>query len=320
MSNNKADKDKLCYNYNFHQPVLLDEMISGLKPKDDEIYVDCTFGAGGYSAKILESAKCKLISFDRDSSVMKFSQPLQKKYSNFTFIHSRFSEILQKLKDLSIEKVDAIIMDLGVSSMQFDEEGRGFSFNCEAKLDMRMDQNSNDISAFEVVNNFEETELEKIIKNYGEERRAKQIAKKIVENRQQKPIEKSIQLAEIIRGVYGHRYSKTDHATKTFQAIRIFVNDELGELRLVLEQSRELLKKGGRLIVVSFHSLEDGYVKKFFKDNSKLSSSCSRYEPRITNENEFCFEVKNKATKPSDQEVKKNYRSRSSRMRIAIKN
>ena len=306
-------------NYNFHQPVLLDRVLDGLKPQDDEIYIDCTFGAGGYSTKILETVKCKLISFDRDSSVTKFSEPLKKKYPNFTFIHSRFSEISQKLHDLSIKEVDAIIMDLGVSSMQFDQLQRGFSFNSAMRLDMRMDQSSNDISAFEVVNKFEEKQLAKIIRDFGEERKAKQIAKKIIEARKQNPIEKSTDLAEIIRRVYGHKYSKIDHATKTFQAIRIFVNNELEELKLVLEQSKNLLKKGGRLIVVSFHSLEDSYVKKFLKENSKLGNSYSRYEPNIANENEFYFEVKNKAIKPSDQEIKNNPRSRSSRMRIAIK-
>jgi 16S rRNA (cytosine1402-N4)-methyltransferase len=306
-------------NYNFHQPVLLNEVINELRPKDNKIYVDCTFGAGGYSSKILESAKCKLISFDRDSSVRKFSQPLQEKYPNFNFVQSKFSQISEKLQDLLIDKVDAIVMDLGVSSMQLDEEKRGFSFNSEVRLDMRMDQNSSDISAFEVVNNFTQNDLEKIIREFGEEKKAKQIAKKIIEKRKENPINKSVELAQIVRGVYGHRYSKTDHATKTFQAIRIFVNNELGELKSVLDQSKDLLKNGGRLIVVSFHSLEDFYVKKFLKENSGLANSYSRYEPEIINHNEIHFEARNKAIKPSEQEIKQNPRSRSSRMRIGIK-
>jgi len=306
-------------NNNFHNPVLLNEVIKWLRPKDGETYVDCTFGAGGYSQKILEITKCRLISFDRDSSVQKFANLLQKKYLDFTFINSKFSDISSKLLELSINKVDAIIMDLGVSSMQLDDKDRGFSFNSNARIDMRMDQNNKNITAFEVINDFDENTIEKIIREFGEEKRSKQIAKKIIERRKNSPIEKSVQLAEIIRSVYGYRYSKIDHATKTFQAIRIFVNDELGELKSALEQSKELLKKDGRLIVVSFHSLEDGYVKKFLKQNSKLSNVSSRYEPKITNENDFYFEVKNKAIKPCEEEIRSNPRSRSSRMRIAIR-
>jgi len=315
------------YNFhnNFHKPVLLDEVIKNLQIQEGEIYVDGTFGAGGYSAAILNSKNCTLYSFDRDSNVIKFADNLKEKYQNrFRFINDKFSNMKQSLNDLGVDKVDGIVLDIGVSSMQLDENQRGFSFNSSAKLDMRMDNNSG-ISAFDVVNQKSELELSKIIKDLGEEKKHRQIAKKIVLARQEKEITTALDLAQIVRDIYGkYNPKKIDPATKTFQAIRIFVNDELGELEKVLDQSLELLKKGGRLLVVSFHSLEDSYVKKFMRKNSGYDDrNISRYDPAnlLEKNNQYQFSLPIlKAIKPSKSEIEDNSRARSSRLRIAIKN
>jgi 16S rRNA (cytosine1402-N4)-methyltransferase len=312
-------------NYNFHKPVLLEEVIEGLQIKDKEIYVDGTFGAGGYSTAILNKANCNLYSFDRDSSVLKFSEKLTNNFpDNFHFINDQVSNMKDCLNQRDIEQVDGIVLDLGVSSMQLDEEDRGFSFNSDAKLDMRMDS-SKGISAFDVVNQKSEKELSEIIWDFGDERKSRLIAKKIIESRQEKEIYASSELAQIVRDIYG-RYNpkKIDPATKTFQAIRIFVNDELGDLKSVLEQSLGLLKKGGRLLVVSFHSLEDSYVKKFFrKHNGYDDKNISRYDlgslSKETKQYDLSLPI-SKAIKPTQNEIKENIRSRSSRLRIAIKN
>jgi 16S rRNA (cytosine1402-N4)-methyltransferase len=311
-------------NYNFHKPVLLKEVIENLQIKDEEIYVDGTFGAGGYSSAILKAANCDLYSFDRDDNVLKFVNNLQKEFpKRFHFIHDKFSQMQERLEDLKVDKVDGIVLDLGVSSMQLDEEERGFSFNSSARLDMRMDR-SREVSAFEIVNYKSEKELSQIIWDFGEERKHRQIAKKIIAKREDGEITTAVELADIIRGVYGkYNPKKIDPATKTFQAIRIFVNDELGELRMVLKSALNILKKGGRLIVVSFHSLEDAYVKRFFRANSGYDErSISRYDMRnLSNEQkEYSLSVpKNKAIKPSLGEIEENIRSRSSRLRVAIK-
>lgn len=312
-------------NYQFHKPVLLGEVLDGLAIKDSEVYVDCTFGAGGYSSAILGKANCKLYAFDRDSTVLKFAGPLNLKFGDrFCFINDNFSAIKTRLNALGIELVDGIVLDLGVSSMQLDEEDRGFSFNSNARLDMRMDRTKG-VSAFEVVNYKSEKDLAVIIRDFGEESKSRQIARKIVQERQKKEIETAIELASIVRSVFGgFRPGKIDQATKTFQAIRIFVNDELGELRRVLDESLSLLKSGGRLVVVSFHSLEDSYVKHFFRKNSGYDDrNISRYDPKILlNQNKKYPLVinQNKAIKPSDKEIESNVRSRSARLRVAIKN
>lgn len=299
--------------------------MENLQVKDKEIYVDGTFGAGGYSTAILSKANCNLYAFDRDHNVLGFVDSLKAKFpKNFHFINDQFSNMKSRLNKLDINEVDGIVLDLGVSSMQLDEEERGFSFNSNAKLDMRMDQNK-EISAFEVVNYKSEKELSNIIRDFGEEKKHRHIAKKIISKREEKEITTALELAEIVRGVYGnYNKKKIDPATKTFQAIRIFVNDELGELKLVLTSALSLLKKGGRLLVVSFHSLEDAYVKRFFRQNSGYNDrSISRYDPRnlLNEDQEYQLSLPiNKAIKPSKLEIEENVRSRSSRLRIAIKN
>ena len=319
MSNQSDD------NYQFHKPVLLNEVLENLKPEDGEVYIDGTFGAGGYTRAILNAAKCKIYAFDRDKTVEKFAVKLKEKFGDrFTFIRNQFSQMEVEMTNLGVSKIDGIVLDLGVSSMQLDEMHRGFSFNSTAKLDMRMDSSSG-ISAYDVVNNFDENELARIIRDFGEEAKYRQIAKRIVENRASKAIHSSEDLAEIVRSVYGKaKPKKIDPATKTFQAIRIFINDELGELKQALEAAKKLLKKGGRLVVVSFHSLEDSYVKSFLREESGYNDrNYSRYQPLpdAAQDVKYNFSLtKQSSIKPSDEEIKENVRSRSSRMRVAIKN
>lgn len=305
----------------FHNPVMLKEVLENLAIRDGEIYVDGTFGAGGYSSAILHQADCKLIAFDRDISVEKFANKLQEKFGEkFVFKNKKFSQILEGLNEIGVDEIDGLVLDIGVSSMQLDERERGFSFDSDEKLDMRMDRNQ-PLSAFEVVNHESEENLAKIIKEFGEEIKAKIIAKKIVALRKENPIKNCSDLAKIVRSFY-YGYHKTDPATKTFQALRIFVNQELEELKKVLEASVKLLKKGGRLVVVSFHSLEDKIVKDFLKEQAGLSQSYSRYQPECSlpkNLNNNFKIITKSALCPSKHEVDLNPRARSAKMRVAIK-
>lgn len=307
-------------NTDFHKPVMLKEMVKALAPKAGEVYLDATFGAGGYSKAILEAVDCKIYAIDRDESAQKFAAVLQKKFpKNFTFLRGNFSNSKNLLAERNVTELDGMVLDIGVSSMQFDDKSRGFSFDSEARLDMRMDQ-QNPFSAYELVNEFAEDELAKIIKEFGEEPKARQIAKKIVLARKSQPITSCRDLAEIVRSLY-RGYSKTDPATRTFQALRIFVNQELDELKAALTSSVTLLKKGGRLVVVSFHSLEDSIVKNFLKKEAGLDQTLSRYQPEnsVTNSVKNFHVITKSALSPSKEEIVANPRARSSKMRIAIK-
>jgi 16S rRNA (cytosine1402-N4)-methyltransferase len=303
-----------------HQPVLLKEVIANLKPEKDGTYLDGTFGAGGYSRAILEAVQCNLFAIDRDESAKKFAEKLTKNFpDNFVFLSGKFSESERLLSEQNAPKLDGMVFDIGVSSMQLDDRSRGFSFDSEAKLDMRMDQNSFP-SAFEVVNESSEKELAQIIKEFGDEPKARQIAKKIIAARAVKPINTCQELAQIVRSLY-YGYSKTDPSTRTFQALRIFVNQELEELKAALASSLTLLKKGGRLVVVSFHSLEDSIVKNFLKEESGLSQTFSRYQPISEQQNSSKnFHVLTKsAISPTAEEIAANPRARSAKMRVAVR-
>jgi 16S rRNA (cytosine1402-N4)-methyltransferase len=303
-----------------HQPVLLKEVIANLKPEKDGTYLDGTFGAGGYSRGILEAVQCNLFAIDRDESAKKFAEKLTKNFpDNFVFLSGKFSESERLLSEQNAPKLDGMVFDIGVSSMQLDDRSRGFSFDSEAKLDMRMDQNSFP-SAFEVVNESSEKELAQIIKEFGDEPKARQIAKKIIAARAVKPITSCQELAQIVRSLY-YGYSKTDPSTRTFQALRIFVNQELEELKAALASSLTLLKKGGRLVVVSFHSLEDSIVKNFLKEESGLSQTFSRYQPISEQQNSpKNFHVLTKsAISPTAEEIAANPRARSAKMRVAVR-
>lgn len=296
-----------------HTSVMLNEVLEYLKPRDGGVYVDCTFGAGGYSKAILEAADCKVIGIDRDPSVKTFADELKKKFlDRFEFFNEKYSNLEKILTQLKIQFLDGIVLDIGVSSMQIDNAERGFSFQKDSRLDMRMGNAG--LSAYDVVNTFNEKELADIIYNYGDEVKSRHIAKKIIENR---PIETTFQLADIVRYFYKGNRGKIDPATKTFQAIRIFVNDELGELKKILAISKMVLKSEGRLIVVSFHSLEDGIVKNFLKEETEGIEKKDKYK-KIERVCAFKL-LTRKAVVPTEVEVKTNIRSRSAKLRAVEK-
>lgn len=297
-----------------HISVMLNEVLNYLKPKNGDVILDGTFGAGGYTRAILESCNCKVIGTDRDKTVLKFVDGVKNDFKDrFEFYNVKFSEIKNVVEENSL---DAIVLDLGVSSMQLDNGNRGFSFNKEAPLIMTMGRNN--ITAYDVVNDYDEKNIADIIYNFGEEVKSRAIAKKIIEYRKNKAIETTTELADIVRSCFPNKYTKIDFATKTFQAIRIFVNDELKELETILNDSIKLLKSGGRLIVVSFHSLEDRIVKDFLNNNgdSKLLK-INKYKEV---QKETLFKVLTK--KPvivSSVEVDKNRRARSAKLRGAVR-
>lgn len=303
-----------------HIPVMLNEVLEALSPKDGEVYVDCTMGAGGYTRGILNAAKCRVIALDRDQLPHDLAKDWAPSYGDrLDLVKSSFSH----LEDVVADKVDAVVMDLGVSSMQMDEAERGFSFRFDAPLDMRMDRSSGETAA-DLVNKLPEKELADIIYLYGEERHSRRIASAIARYRLNERIETTFQLANIVRSVlpFSHK-DKSDPATRTFQALRIAVNDELGELEAALEASERILNENGRLVVVTFHSLEDRIVKNFLATRSKLAPSPSRYVPQDVNgasQSRLTFSVlTKKPVLPTEEEIQSNPRSRSAKLRAAIR-
>jgi len=301
-----------------HKPVMLKEVLEYLAPKDGETYVDCTFGRGGYSRAILESCNCKVIAIDRDPDVKIFADKLKEQFGNrFSFFNQKFSKIKDILQEIDVKFVDGVILDLGVSSMQLETAPRGFSFNLEGGLDMRMEKAG--LSAFEVINHFKEEEIANIIYQYGDEHYSRRIARAIIAARNKNPIETTTQLAKIIRSVLP-KGGKIDSATKSFQGIRIFVNQEMEELNSVLVDGSEVLAENGRMVVVTFHSTEDRIVKKFFQENSGKVISNSRYLPDVVNNNKKIFDIiAKKAIKPSETELRDNNRARSAKLRAVKK-
>jgi 16S rRNA (cytosine1402-N4)-methyltransferase len=304
-----------------HQPVMLNEMLAAVKPQEGETIIDGTFGAGGYSKALLQAARCRVVAFDRDPSVKLLADALARGFpGHFLFFASRFSAMLDVLMEHGISEVDAVVLDIGVSSMQIDEAGRGFSFAKDAPLDMRMSREG--ASAADIVNRASEAELTRILRDYGEEREAKYIARAIVNTRALAPIETTRQLAELVRDVVRNKGAKIHPATRTFQALRIEVNQELAELEAALHAAEHLLKPGGRLVVVSFHSLEDRIVKQFLAKRSKAPAA-SRHSPaallvQTKAVTTFQLITKNPIT-PSKEEVTKNPRARSAKLRCAIR-
>lgn len=299
-----------------HIPVMLNEMLANLAPKDGEFYLDCTFGAGGYSKAILESCDCYITALDRDPNVIKKAEEIKQNYGErFDFIETNFAYSFAKLKE---KKFDGVVLDLGVSSMQLDIADRGFSFLHDGPLDMRM--SGQGLSAEEFVNIAEEKELADVIYKYGDESFSRRIAKRIVEYRKTTRIDSTGKLAQIVRSSIGFRKGKIDPATKTFQAIRIYINNELGELERFLANVKNILKKDGRLVVVSFHSLEDRIVKNFFKENSEKPVARSKYaKDDIIDPDKWLKIITNKALATSDKEVGLNIRARSAKLRAAKK-
>ena len=304
-----------------HIPVMINEVLDTLAPQSGKTYVDCTFGNGGYTRAILEATDCSCISIDQDPTVKAKADELKKEFGNrFTFVEGKFGDVEQLIKKTSTKNIDGIVFDIGVSSMQLDDADRGFSFNKEAILDMRMSKSG--ISAKDLVNELDEVELANIIYKYGEERKSRFVARAIVEARAEKEIETTTELANIVdKAIFG-KAGKTHPATKTFQALRIETNKELEQLENGLQGATNLLAKDGKLVVVTFHSLEDRIVKNFMKDNSvKTGSGTSRYLPVIEEKTEDkAFSRISKAIKPSKSEILSNKRSRSAKLRVAIKN
>lgn len=300
-----------------HISVMADEVVRGLAPVDGGVYVDGTFGAGGYSAAILRSAKCTVWGIDRDPLAQTFAEKLSQSYpGKITLLRGCFGDMEALLDAAGVVKVDGVALDIGVSSMQIDNPERGFSFRGDGPLDMRM--GSDGQTAADVVNKFGEEELANIIYNYGEERASRRIAHAIVELRRTKEISRTGQLASLIRSVVSKSKDGIDPATRTFQALRIYVNDELGELDRGLFAAERLLAPRGKLAVVSFHSLEDRKVKMFLRDRTGDAPRPSRHLPDTGVVSVPTFKVtKRSGFKASDAEVKMNPRSRSARLRVA---
>lgn len=303
-----------------HHPVMLNEVVASIKQTKKSTIIDCTFGCGGYSQKILETfPSLKVIAIDRDPSVKKFAEILEKKFKNrFEFINDRFSN-LEKIIDQCGDDIGYFIFDFGISSFQLDDYSRGFSFNSEVKLDMRMGKNK--ISAYELVNEAPLEDLNSIIKIFGEDNDHKRIAKEIVNARQAKAIHSTKDLRNLIIKAKGNRYFKKDPCTKTFQAIRMIVNQELSEIFNALKKTIELSKTNTGITAVTFHSLEDRIVKKIFNITKDLGENPSRYLPTINQKEESTYleKINNKATKPSENEIMLNPRSRSAKLRSVIK-
>ena len=299
-----------------HVPVMLPEVLETLHPADGETYVDGTFGAGGYTRAILESANCNVIAFDRDPDAIKRAESLVQEFGDrFRIIHGCFGDVATHLAG---QKIDGFVLDLGVSSFQLDQAQRGFSFKQDGPLDMRMDHSTGQ-SAADIVNEMEQDDLANIIYLYGEERKSRRIAKKIVERRAEQKFTRTADLANIVRSCVPKSKDGIDPATRTFQALRIAVNDELGELERALAAAPVILNPEGRLVVVSFHSLEDRIVKKTILQNSDQKPAGSRYLPEIDTEPALYHLPTKKALKAGREEAATNPRARSAKLRYAIR-
>lgn len=298
-----------------HIPVMLKEVLEHLAPCDGETYVDATFGNGGYSEAILNAADCKVIAIDRDPTVLPRVEELKQKYgSRFEFRKGTFGN----LKDLIAQPVNGAVFDIGVSSMQLDVAERGFSFAKDAPLDMRMSCIGR--TAADIVNETPERELADLIYKYGEERKSRQIASRIADYRKTKTIETTKELADIVYTVMHKTPNSIDPATRTFQALRIAVNNELEELENGLKGAVDLLASRGRLVVVTFHSLEDRIVKSFFREQSGKNAGVSRYMPETPQNNDsVVLSECTKAILPGVEDIEINKRARSAKLRCAIK-
>ena len=299
-----------------HVPVLLGEAMAHLAPRCGGIYVDATFGAGGYARAVLKTPGVRLFAIDRDPQAIAGGQALAAEYSDrLTLLHGRFSDMERLLAAHGISAVDGVVMDLGVSSMQLDEAERGFSFLREGPLDMRMEGQG--MSAAEVLNTFREEDIAAILKTYGEERRARPLARAIVHRRKERPFQTTFDLVEVVESVLGRlRPGKKHPATRTFQALRIFVNRELEEVAQGLLAAERLLRPGGRLVVVSFHSLEDRIVKRFFAARTGRGQAASRRLPHEPAPPAPSFvDIAPGGIAPSAEEVARNPRARSARLR-----
>lgn len=301
---------------NRHTPVLLHAVLAHLQPRDGALYIDGTFGAGGYTRGILDAARCRVLAIDRDPTAIANGVEMVATYSGrLTLKLGRFSEMEEIATQAGFAPADGVVLDLGVSSMQLDEPERGFSFQADGPLDMRM--SASGPSAADLVNTLDDEELADILFHYGEERRSRAIARAIVRAREQEPLTRTLQLARVVSGVLGGRKVDGKHpATRTFQALRIAVNDELGEVATGLAAAERILKPGGRLIVVTFHSLEDRIVKRFLNERSGHVARGSRHLPEIEPSQAPSFQIVNlRPVTPDESETAVNPRARSSKLR-----
>ena len=297
-----------------HVPVLVNEVIAALAIHDGETAVDGTFGAGGYSRAMLSAGAGRVVGFDRDPDAIEAGRSLVPD-PRLTLVNERFSQMDRVLAERGIGQVDAIALDIGVSSMQLDRADRGFSFSADGPLDMRMSKSG--LTAAEFLNTADEAEIARVLRDYGEEPRARAIARAIVAAR---PVERTGELAAIVRRAAGFRQGqKSDPATRTFQAIRIHLNAELDELEQGLHAAERALKPGGRLAVVTFHSLEDRIVKRFFRERSGGTPAGSRHRPALVDPYTPTFERIAKPVSPTERELAANPRSRSARLRSAVR-
>jgi len=297
-----------------HVPVLINEVVAGLAVVPGETYVDGTFGAGGYTQALLGAGAGRVIGFDRDPDAIA-NGPALVPDPRLTLIHERFSQMDQALGARDLLPVDGVALDIGVSSMQLDQAERGFSFSNDGPLDMRMSRSGQ--SAAEFLNEADEAEIARVLRDYGEEPRARSVARAIVAAR---PLTRTAELAALVRKALGHHAGmKSDPATRTFQAIRIHLNAELDELEQGLRAAERSLRTGGRLAVVTFHSLEDRIVKRFLRTRSGATPSGSRHRPMAIAGPSPSFEQVAKPLSPSDSELARNPRARSARLRTAVR-
>ena len=296
---------------------MLDQVVELCSPEKGGDFIDCTFGSGGYTNAILSFSDTRVISLDRDSHVLDYVSETKKNYKErFTFYNKKFSDLDKVIK--KDFKADFIIFDLGISSLQIFNLARGFSFNAKNKVDMRMGLNS--ISAQDVLNKCDLKTLKNILRYFGDEKDSSRIANNIVKERKKSPILSVPKLVEIIEKSKKKNFKKKiNTSTQTFQAIRIFVNKEVSELVNGLIKATKFLKKGGKLIVISFHSMEDKIVKFYFTNYSKNKSKGSRYYPHIKNERILFENYRNKVITPKENEIKENISSRSAKLRYAVR-
>ncbi len=305
-----------------HIPVLRSEVLETLSPKAGETYIDGTFGAGGYTRAILEAADCRVLALDRDPNAIRGAAPLLAEFGpRLTLVESPFSRLEEVAQDaLGGAQVDGVVLDIGVSSMQLDDAERGFSFQHDGPLDMRMSSNGQTVADF--INSAAEEIIANVIYAFGEEHKSRAIARAIVRRRAETPYARTRELADTVSRVFhGRKVDGRHPATRTFQALRIFINDELGELASALSAAERVLKPGGRLVVVSFHSLEDRIVKKFIAERSGKTQSVSRHLPTETiKSTPPSFRIVNsRPLTPSKGELDVNPRARSARLRAAFR-
>ncbi len=330
---------------NRHLPVLLSEVIESLAPKDDDLIIDATFGAGGYSRAILDIARCRVLAFDRDITAVRAASEMCAEFANrLTVINqpfgrmenfARIAETPHNQATIEGPFVDAVVLDIGVSSMQLDQAERGFSFQSDGPLDMRMSAAIDPLSgeptnpgdsAADFLNAADEEAIANVIYTYGEERKSRSIARAIVKARTEKPLTRTLELADLVLRVFhGRKIDGRHPATRTFQALRIYVNDELGELVKALVAAETILKPGGRLVVVTFHSLEDRIVKRFLTARSGREVHASRHmpsqqlSPSIKSDAPSFRIINSRPLTPSKGELDVNPRARSARLRAAIR-